>query len=124
MTNKEKKAILIVEDDQPIAGALKLKLEKNNFLVQVCTNGNEAIELLIKEDFDLILLDLMMPEKDGFAFLLEAKTKKIKTPVIVMSNLGQPEDINRATELGAIGYFVKSNVSIAEVVDYIKKLDN
>ncbi|HEY4499867.1 MAG TPA: response regulator, partial [Candidatus Paceibacterota bacterium] len=80
------------------------------------------IQILNKETFDLILLDLVMPKLDGFAVLQWLKGKGIKTPVIVTSNLSQDVDAKRSKELGAVDYFIKSDIPIAEVVERVKKV--
>ncbi len=114
--------ILIAEDDQPLAKALKLKLERAGFEVEAVSDGEEALAAIAKNGFSLVFLDIMMPRKDGFAVLAEMKAKKIKIPVVVLSNLGQEGDLKKATELGAVGYFIKSDTPIAEVVSRAKKI--
>ncbi len=121
MAIKSKK-ILIAEDDQPLAKALKLKLERSGFEVSAVSDGEEAMAAIAKDSFALVFLDIMMPRKDGFAVLSEMKAKKYKTPVVILSNLGQEGDLKKAKDLGAVGYFVKSDTPIAEVVDHAKKI--
>ena|SRR5579883_722409 len=121
LDGKIRKKILVVEDEKPIAKALRLKLESSGFEVTSAFNGNEALELLGKGTFDLIILDLVMPGIDGFTVLSELKQRKLAMPVIAASNLGQMEDIKRAKDLGAGNYFVKSNTSLAQIVDLVKK---
>ncbi len=115
------KKILIAEDEKPMARALELKLKNSGFEAKAVFNGDEAISELSKNKYDLILLDLMMPIKDGFSVLEDLKKNKNKTPVIISSNLGQNEDIKRAKELGAVDYFIKSDTPISLVVEHIKK---
>lgn len=122
MPEKKIKKILIVEDDKPIAKALQLKLIHAGFEATVAGDGDEALENLNKNNFQIILLDLMMPKKDGFAFLAEMKAKKNKTPVIILSNLSQEGDMQKAKGLGAAGYFVKSNTPLVEIVAKVKKI--
>jgi DNA-binding response OmpR family regulator len=117
----EKKRILIAEDEKPIAHALELKLSNKGFDVTVVDDGEAAIEILEKNDFDLLLLDLVLPKKDGFDVLAAMQDKNIFTPVIVSSNLSQEEDLDRAKKLGAKDYFMKSNTSIEEVVEHVNK---
>lgn len=104
-----------------MAKALAIKLERAGFAVQVAEDGEVALKFLKDEQFDLILLDLVMPKIDGFSLLAEMQARKIKTPAIVLSNLSQEEDERRAKELGAIDYFVKSDIPINEVVERVKK---
>lgn len=121
MPNKYKK-ILVCEDEKPIAKALVLKLNHEGFEAEAVHDGEEAIKILQERQFDLVLLDLIMPRVDGFGVLAKMQELKNNTPVIVTSNLGQEEDLKRAKELGAINYFIKSNTSLQEIVDNIKSL--
>jgi len=121
MSTKNKK-VLVVEDEQPIAKALELKLSKSGFAVQLAFDGQEALKMLDQEKFDLVLLDLIVPKVDGFAILAQINKKNIKVPVIVTSNLGQEEAIKRAKSLGAIGYLVKSDTPIKDIVDKINSI--
>lgn len=116
------KRVLIAEDDKPIAKALELKLKNSGFEVVVVENGEEAMTEVEKNTFDIVLLDLMMPKKDGFSFLEEVKVKGVKTPVIILSNLSQEGDMKRTKELGAVDYFVKSNTPLIDIVANIKKI--
>jgi len=113
------KTVLIAEDEKPMAKALELKLKSSGFDAHAVFNGEEVFEFIEKKTPDLILLDLMMPKMDGFEVLEQMKEKGIKAKVIVSSNLSQDEDMKRAEGLGAVGYFVKSNTSISEVVDKV-----
>lgn len=119
---KISKKILIIEDEKPLARALELKLTHAGFQTKVVFNGEDGIEIINKESFSLILLDLVMPKMDGFTVLAILKVKKIKTPVIVLSNLSQEEDEKRAKEFGAKEFFIKSNTPIATVVLRIVEL--
>ncbi|OIO07950.1 response regulator [Candidatus Falkowbacteria bacterium CG_4_10_14_0_2_um_filter_41_15] len=120
--NTSPKKVLIADDEKAIAKALALKLTKAGFATEVAVNGVEAIDKIKATKFDLIVLDLIMPEKDGFAVLEYMRTKKINYPVLVASNLSQEEDLKRAKDLGAIDYFIKSNLSLQEIIDHIKKI--
>lgn len=115
------KKILVVEDEKPMAKALALKLNKSGFEAKAVFNGEEAIDILVKEKFDLIVLDLIMPKVDGFQVLNKLKEIGSQTPVIISSNLSQEEDFSRAKKLGAVDFFVKSDTPITEVVEHIKK---
>ena len=122
MAEQNPKKILIAEDDHPIAKALQLKLQHSGFEVEVVNDGEEAMAAVTSKPFDMILLDLMMPKKDGFVFLTELKQKKNKTPVIILSNLSQEGDIKKTKDLGAVGYFVKSNTPLVDIVANIKEI--
>ncbi len=117
---KTSKKILIVEDEKPIRQALELKLSKAGFSITPVSNGKDAISKVSKQKFDLILLDLMMPEMNGYEVLAQLKNLNIKTPVIILSNLGQEEDIKKAKEYGAEDYCIKSNTPISSIVDKVK----
>lgn len=114
------KRILIVEDERPLAHALELKLNHEGYVTEIATSGTEALKKGTAGKYDLILLDLIMPEVDGFEVLTELKAKKVKSKVIVLSNLGQDEDKARAKDLGAIEYFVKANTPIVDIVKRVR----
>jgi DNA-binding response OmpR family regulator len=115
--------VLLVEDDQALLKIYSNKLRLNGFDVLMATTGDEAIRKAQAEDPRIILLDVILPEKDGFLVLEElnknAATKKI--PVVILSNLGQESDIERGRKLGAIDYLVKSDVSLTDLVDKVKR---
>lgn len=114
--------LLVAEDDQFYANLYRTKLEKEGFGVVVASNGRETLELLRKSNPNLIILDLVMPEMDGFEVLKKLREEKDlrNVPVIILSNLGQPEDIERAKELGVFKYIIKSNVSIHQMVESVE----
>lgn len=113
--------VLIAEDDKPMANALKIKLTRAGYDVTLAYDGNQALKSLGKDKFSLLLLDIMMPKCDGFQVLEGMKKAGDKTKVFILSNLSQPEDEARAKSLGAKEYFVKSNVSLAEVISRINQ---
>ncbi len=124
MPKKKKKAkILLAEDDKFISLAYKDGLERSGFHVIVANDGVEAIKKFKSEKPDLVLLDIIMPQKNGFEVLEEIKkSKKQKNiPIIILSNLGQDTDIKKSRELGASDYLIKSNFSMSEVVNKVKK---
>jgi len=112
------KKILIVEDDKFLSSAYRMKFKKTDFEVKVAMDGEEALRILALFTPDLILLDLVMPRKDGFALLEELRKneKWAKIPVIVATNLEQKEDLEKAKGLGVTDYVIKSNSSIADIV--------
>lgn len=118
----DKKYILVAEDDKFYANIYKIKLAKEGFEVEVVGDGEQALKSARERQPDLVLLDLIMPVKDGFETLKEMKAdpklKDIK--VVVSSNLGQQEDIKKANDLGATDYLTKANLSIQEMVDKIR----
>lgn len=121
MPQKTKK-ILIAEDERPLSRALELKLTNEGYDVVIAYDGAEAIEKIKKEKFDLLLLDLIMPGKDGFAVLEYIKKQKINLPTIVLTNLSQDQDREKAKKLGAKEFFIKSDSPISDIVKHIKKI--
>lgn len=116
--------ILIVEDEYAIAHTLQLKLQHSGYTVETAPNGQEALAFFDKDakTFDLVLLDLIMPVMNGFDFLEALHAKGIVLPIIVSSNLSQEEDIKRAKELGAVDYYVKSEISVNDVVGHVERI--
>ena len=114
------KKILICEDEKPLSSALSLKLKSAGYESKVAGNGREGLEILAKEKFDLVLLDLIMPEVDGFGVLEEMKKQGNPTPVIVLSNLGQEEDVKKAKDSGAKDFFIKADTPLSSVIEKIK----
>ncbi len=115
------KHILIIEDERPLAHALELKMSHEGYDTKVASTGEEGLKEAATGKYDLILLDLILPGIDGFTILKELQSKKSKTAVIVLSNLGQDEDRKKAMEYGVKDYLVKSNVPLAEIVQVVKK---
>lgn len=115
--------ILVAEDDKAYANIYRVKLTNEGFSVDIATHGEEAITKARATKPDLILLDLIMPQKDGFDVLEALKSDNAlkKIPVIIFSNLSQNEDLERAKKMGAADYLVKANISIHEMVDKVKK---
>jgi DNA-binding response OmpR family regulator len=116
--------ILIIEDDRYISKMYQLKLSLEGYDVQVAENGREGVDKVKEFMPDIILLDILMPELDGFEVLKIVKsddaTKDI--PVLVMSNLGQEDHVEKGMKLGAIGYIVKSQYTPSKVVEKIKSV--
>lgn len=112
--------ILIIEDEKPMAMALQLKFRKIGYVAEVAFDGEAALALLKTQKFDVVLTDLMMPRVDGFAVLQALKEQGNPVPVLVLSNLSQAEDEKRARDLGAKDFFVKSNTTIAAIVEAVQ----
>ena len=107
-----------------MAKALELKLTSAGFTVDVAFDGQDALQKIRKNQYDLILLDLIMPKVDGFEVLKKIKTTdSLKSvPVIIFSNLGQKEDIEKAKSLGAEDFLIKANFTLDDVVAKINGL--
>ena len=123
--------ILVAEDDKFLASAYRVKLSKAGHEVKIALDGQETLDIIQTFTPDVILLDLIMPVKDGFTVLEELKKSNEwkNIPVIVVSNLGQKEDIERSRLLGATDYFVKSDMHINDVLgvylnDILEKINN
>jgi len=121
----DKPTILLVEDDPFLSSILQLKLDKENFKTIRVADGEEALNLLTEQGIkpDVILLDLILPKKNGFEVLETIRQDPTleKLPVIIISNLGQPSDIDRGKALGVIDYFVKAKLSVDELVNKVKE---
>jgi len=117
------KFILVAEDDVFYGDIFKTKLTKEGYDVEVATNGEEALKIARGRKPDLMLCDLIMPIKDGFETVKEMKAdSKLKSvKILVLSNLGQEADIERAKKLGADEYFVKSDLSIQQMIEKVRK---
>ena len=100
---------------------MELKLTGSGYAVTIAYDGGKAIDSLKNNHFDLVLLDLVMPVKDGFAVLAEKRAMGNTVPVIILSNLGQAEDEQKTKQLGAVGYLVKADHSLVEIIEYIDR---
>lgn len=119
----KKNKVLIVEDEATISALYKTKLEAGGFEVLTADNGSDGLGLAKKQKPNIVILDVILPQLDGFAVLEELKkdssTKKI--PVIMLTNLGTDEDKEKGKKMGARDYLVKSNLTPAQVEDVIKR---
>lgn len=115
------KKILVAEDDNFLANAYRVKLTKADFEVRIVSDGDKAIEALKSFVPDLIILDLVMPGMDGFSVLeiIKDSEEYKNIPVLVASNLGESEDIVKATKLGASDYIVKTELSMKKLIEKI-----
>lgn len=121
----DKKKVLIVDDDEFLLDMYAVKFRESGFEVAVAPSGGDAGDA-IKNGFspDVILLDLVMPGVDGFDFLksLKAGKRSMNAKVIILTNLGQKEDIDKGLALGAADYIVKAHHTPSEVVEKVKAL--
>ena len=116
--------ILIVEDDAFLQGLEVGKLKKENYEIITASSGEEALKKIAEPGISLILLDLVLPNFDGFEILKkirEADATKA-TPVIVFSNLSEEADVQKAEALGATEFMVKSNFTLDELVEKVKSI--
>ena len=116
--------ILVIEDDKFLRELLVGKLKKEGYATTEAVDGEEGLDAAKKDPPHLIMLDLVLPGADGFEILQDLKNNPnvSKVPVIVLSNLGSREDIDRALSLGAKEFLVKAHHTPQEIVDTIKKV--
>ncbi|OGF52201.1 hypothetical protein A3I27_03130 [Candidatus Giovannonibacteria bacterium RIFCSPLOWO2_02_FULL_43_11b] len=124
MAGKDKK-ILLVDDDEFLLDMYSLKFRESGFQLELARGGEEALKLLRGGlEPDVILLDIVMPMIDGFEFLrvIAKENLKKKAIVIILSNLGQKEDIDKGIALGANDYLIKANSTPSEVVKKVESV--
>jgi DNA-binding response OmpR family regulator len=118
------KKILIIEDDKFLRKVIKRKFTGKSYNVVEAIDGEKGIIIARDEKPDIILLDLVLPEIDGFEVLQRLKqdpeTKKI--PVIVLSNLGEEENVEKGLKMGAADYLIKSNLDPSEIFERVEKI--
>jgi CheY-like chemotaxis protein len=117
------KKILIVEDDEFLVSAYEMKLKNRPCEFRTASNGEDALKLVEEFKPDVILLDLVMPKKNGMETLKALKAMEItkKIPVIIASNLGYNDDIAKCISLGAKEYFIKSDINLDDLIDKLMK---
>lgn len=118
------KKILFIEDESALQRAISKYFPENGYRVISALDGEAGLRLARSESPDLILLDLILPKKDGFEVLKELKEneKTKSTPVIILTNLGGTTDVERALEMGATTYLVKTNYQLEEVIEKVKQI--
>ena len=118
------KSILLAEDDRFLRRACETKLKQAGFDVRVAVDGEEALTFAREKVPDLLLLDLLMPKRDGLSVLAtlrgDAKTKDIR--VVIMSNSSKDLERQKAAALGVVDYWIKSNLSLQELTDRVTQL--
>ncbi|MEA2065431.1 MAG: response regulator [Patescibacteria group bacterium] len=117
------KKILLIEDDEMIAEIYSLKFTNAGHKVTQANSGLSGYKLAIKSKPDIIMLDIILPEMDGFSVLKKLKSNKITKdiPVFFLTNLKQEEDIIRGKKEGAIDYLVKADLTPTQVLEKINK---
>jgi DNA-binding response OmpR family regulator len=118
------KKIMVIEDDRFLSSLIKARVEKDGIAVIQAFDGEEAIKRLPEERPNLVILDLIMPKTNGFEVLkaIAMMPGLERTPVIIVSNLAQDDDIEKARQLGAREYFVKVKISIDDLISKIETL--
>jgi len=116
--------VLVIEDDKFLRELINRKLQSENFETVLAIDGETGLDLIIKENPDIVLLDLILPGINGFEVLTKVKknekTKNI--PVIILSNLGQKDDIEKGMGIGATDYLVKAHFTPSEIVEKINQI--
>ncbi len=109
--------VLLVEDDTMISGMYKTRLEQDGYQVKLAANGSEGLSMATEENPDLILLDVMMPQIDGFSLLQELRSKDDfkKIPILMLTNLGTTEDKEKGEKFGATEYLIKADLTPSDV---------
>lgn len=122
----EKHSVLLVEDEKMLADMYSMKFNMDGFTTHTAYDGEAGLKMAQTVKPDIILLDIIMPKMDGFAVLkaLRADPSLARTPIVLLTNLGQDEDMKKGQQLGATGYFVKANHTPAEVVAKVKSVLN
>lgn len=120
----EKTRILLVEDEPALRDIYSTKLRMDGYEVIEAADGIEGFDAAIQNPPALVLLDIMLPIKDGFEVLkdLKSNAKTSAIPVIILSNLGQDYEVKRGMTLGASGFFIKANMTPSGIVDQVRKI--
>ncbi|GBE16502.1 putative transcriptional regulatory protein pdtaR [bacterium BMS3Abin15] len=120
------KKIVIIEDDNILQDTLKKFLSTKGYEVSGAINGEDGVELVKKENPNLLLLDIVLPKKDGFGVIKDLKadesTKNI--PIVLLTNLGNLDDVQKALDLGATTYLIKADYKLEEIVQKIEETLN
>lgn len=116
------KKILIIEDDKFLRELISQKIQKEGYDIAEAVDGEKGIKGVKDAKPDLVLLDLILPGIDGFEVLsrIKADPETSKIPVIILSNLGQKEDIDRGLKMGAIDYMIKAHFTPAEIITKVR----
>ncbi len=121
---KKNYSVLLVEDDSFLANIYKTKFEMEGFKVTVAGNGELGLKEAKKKIPDVILLDILLPKMDGFTVLehLKEDTELKAVPVILLTNLGQKDDVDKGLKLGAADYLIKAHFKPSETVEKVMKV--
>ena len=117
------KKVLLIEDDFYIRGLYKKTFEKKGYQVAEVENGSQALEVIEKEDFSLIILDLMLPGMPGLEVLEKIK-KSTQAPIYILTNVGDETILKEAMNLGAEAYFIKVDYTPKQLVNLIEEREN
>jgi len=120
------KKLIIIEDEETLLNLLEKKLNQEGYEVDIARDGKEGLEKIRRNKPDLILLDIVMSKMGGFEVMetLRKDEELKKIPIIIISNSGQPVELDRAKELGVVDWLIKTDFDPQEVVDKVKKQFN
>lgn len=120
---EQTKKVLLLEDEEIIIELLERKLKQQGYEISVARNGEQGLAMMKKEKPDVVLLDIIMPKMGGFEVMEEMnKQEQLKNiPVIIISNSGQPVELDRAKELGVKDWLIKTEFDPQEVIDKVVK---
>ena len=120
------KKILLIEDEDLIRDLYKRQLEQGGITTDAVANGTEGLKALQENNYDLVLLDIMLPDKNGLEVLITMKQDKLtkEIPVVMLTNLGQDSVIKEAFKLGAISYLLKASFTPDQMVQEVQKILN
>ena len=118
------KKILIIEDDKFLRELISQKLEIEGYEISEAVDGEKGIKQVEEEKPDLVLLDLILPGIDGFEVLTKMKEDSAlsQIPVIILSNLGQKDDVERGLKIGANDYLIKAHFTPGEIINKVKNI--
>lgn len=122
----ETKKALLVEDDTFMLEILSGRLRKSGYEVSIATDGEECMKILESQKPDVVLLDILLPKIDGFEVLrrINSLPELARIPVVILSNLGQKEEVQKAKNLGAKDYIIKANFTTKEIVEKLNNVLN
>ena len=118
------KSILLIEDDPFLIDIYTTKIKEAGFSVEVAEDGEKALRKIKEKIPDIILLDIVLPRVDGWEILKEMKEKKElkNSKIVILSNLGQKEEVEKGLKLGATKYLIKAHYTPSQVIEEIKKI--
>lgn len=120
----QRPTVLIIEDEQFLCRLLTKKFESSGFVVRIALDGETGLKIVQQELPDIVLLDILLPGIDGFEVLrrLKSNTNSQGIPVVIISNLGEAMDIDKAMQIGAADYLIKAQSSPQQIVDKAREL--
>jgi DNA-binding response OmpR family regulator len=124
MSDEQGKKVLIVEDEQTLLKTIEFTLKDKGYEVFAAMDGEEASKLIKEKKPDIILLDILLPKKNGLEVLQDMKNdpEVANTPVLLLTNLSDEESISQGVSMGARGYFVKSDMTLEEVAEKVAEV--